>query len=124
MNKKRFFISLVMVITLFISGCRPTQGQTTTSPTPLPTTNATTEPITPAPSPTSNATTKPITPTPSDGKYKPPQGNYAYDFSLAKGMGTRLDEHYLPGSFETVQSDAFGSWKSIEFMRIGDKSLL
>lgn len=34
-----------------------------------------------------------------------------------------MDEYYWPWGFETVQSDDFGGWKSIEFMRISDESL-
>jgi len=74
-----------------------------------------------APAATTAATTELAIPALSDGKYRPPQGNYAYDFSLEPG--DRLDEYYWPSSFETVKSGDFGDWKSIEFMRISDEFL-
>jgi hypothetical protein len=58
-----------------------------------------------------------------DGTYKPPQGNYSTVFQIKRALGARLDEHQLQNSFETVLSDDFGGWKSIEFMRIGESEL-
>jgi hypothetical protein len=109
-------LTACILVSVLVLGCRakPVATPSTTTPASAPT--STTAPPTTAPSP-------------SDGKYRPPQGNYACDFSLAGGTGARLDEHYWPtfegepDSFETVQSNDFGGWKSIEFVRISDADL-
>lgn len=111
------------MVVFFIAGCSPAQEQTITSPTPLPTNAATTEPtIAPTQSPTTSPTPT-ISPIPNDGKYRPPQGNYAWDYSSIEAFKPRWDEYYLPSSFETVLSDDFGTWYSIEFIRIAEDSL-
>jgi hypothetical protein len=115
------FLITSILVSVFILSCqaKPSETQSTTKTVETLSTTTTNS----APTSTTPETNGPITPTPSDGKYRPPQGNYACDFSLEGGIGDRLDEYYWPSSFETVQSDDFGGWKSIEFMRISDEFL-
>jgi len=113
-------IIVCILVSVLVLGCHAKPAGTPSTTTPTSTPPSTTTPESAPPS-TTTETSEPITPTPSDGKYRPPQGNYAYDFSLEPG--DRLDEYYWPSSFETVQSGDFGAWKSIEFMRISDEFL-
>lgn len=121
MNTKYLFVYFVLIISLGAQGCSSVQSPATALPVPI------TDTATLLPTATATSTPSPtatLTPTPTnDGKYRPPQGIYACDFSSKKGVGSRMDEHYLSDSFETVLSSDFGDWYSIEFMRIGDKNL-
>jgi hypothetical protein len=125
MNARTIFMILVFTALLISSGCSSNQAQVTTSPIPLPTDTAT---ITPSPTSTSTPLpTSTSTPIPNDGKYRPPQANYACDFSDKTTQGAasrfRVNEYYLPESYETVLSNDFGDWYSIEFLRISDEFL-
>src|SRR5258706_9475850 len=99
MSKKRFFAGLVIAISFLLPGCSPIQGPSTAIPV------------------------NTLASTPKDGKYRPPQGVYACDFSAGQGIQSRVNEYYSASSFETVQSDDFGYWMSVLFRRIDDQYL-
>jgi len=101
----------------------PTSAVTSTkTPTLIPS-----DTIIPTDSPTPTASLSPtslLSPTPDDDKYRPPHGNYACDLSTIEiGSGRKLREYFSESGFETVLSDDFGTWYSIEFFRISEDEL-